>query len=117
MSETIYKYYLAEANKKVGVVQMGDTALGGANAIEFTAALDALSAQNVECIVIDMSPLEVMNSSGMGMLVGGLTHLRKNNIKMRLAGTSPTMTKLFTVTHLDKVFGMDANLNDAINNC
>ena len=45
-----------------------------------------------------------MNSSGLGMLINGLSLLKNSNMQMYLTNVPQKVQKLITITHLDNVF-------------
>ena len=55
--------------------------------------------------VLDATTLEYVDSSAIGALVSGLTHVKKAGGEMRLAGASPRIVRLFTMTGVDKLMG------------
>lgn len=55
-------------------------------------------------IVVDMSELEFIDSTGLGALVGGLKRLRENDGDIVLKDPKPLVTKLLRLTGLDKAF-------------
>jgi anti-sigma B factor antagonist len=58
-----------------------------------------------------------MNSSGLGMLVSGISTLKKHNISMLLANLPEKISALLQITHLDKVFKVYPNVEVALENC
>mgnify|MGYP001799282722 CR=1 FL=1 len=55
-----------------------------------------------------------MDSTGLGVLVGRLKLVRVNNGTLRLVCSSGRILKVFSITGLDKVFQIFANLDDAL---
>ncbi|GAB5465349.1 MAG: hypothetical protein Kapaf2KO_07850 [Candidatus Kapaibacteriales bacterium] len=77
--------------------------LGGQEGQDFTNILsDAKIA--TEKIVVDLTNVKVINSSGVGMLVGGFTSSKKKGIEFLLTGVSENVMSILKMTHLDKVF-------------
>ncbi len=113
-----YKYELVESNEcKVAVVAMNSEALGGNDALEFTSTLQTISAENPCCVIINMQDLQIINSSGLGMLVSSLSTLKQKGIKLSLTAVPDKVIKLLEMTHLNKVFTMYETLDDAMNFC
>ncbi|MFV1980780.1 MAG: STAS domain-containing protein [Rhodothermia bacterium] len=50
--------------------------------------------------VIDLSKADFMDSSGIGVLIGGLTSTRRSGGDMRLAGMTKRIKNLFLITKL-----------------
>ncbi|MFP4370576.1 MAG: STAS domain-containing protein, partial [Candidatus Kapaibacterium sp.] len=82
-------------------------------ALEFTKELQKLASKNVDYIILDLSKVELMNSSGLGMLVSGLSSMKKNDIRLVLADVPEKVNNLLNMTHLDKVFEIYENVADA----
>jgi len=65
-------------------------------------------------IVADMAGVKWMNSSGLGMVMAGLTTLRSSGGDLRLANVSERVRRPIEVTKLDKVIQMFGSVDDAI---
>ena len=55
-------------------------------------------------IKIDFKNLTYIDSSGLGILVGALKKLKKDNRELFLMNLKSNILKLFSITNLDKVF-------------
>ena len=75
---------------------------------------DKLLSQKAPKIVIELSRVTYVDSSGLATLVGILKNMRSYGGKMRLAGMSPKVKSLFEITKLDKLFEIMANEEEAI---
>lgn len=78
--------------------------LGGTEAMAFSAQLRELADKGVRCVIIDMSHVQIMNSSGLGMLVSGLSTMRKFGGVIKFAAVPDKVRQLLKMTHLDSVF-------------
>lgn len=76
-----------------------------------TAILDLLAHQHA--LVIDMTGLGFLDSSGLGILVGALRRIRASGGELKLVIDSDTIRKLMRLTALDLVFDISATLDDA----
>lgn len=65
-------------------------------------------------VIVDMTGVEWIDSTGMGTLVGALKRARAKHGTVRVAGASDRIAKHFTVTGLAKLFGMHATVGDAL---
>jgi len=104
---------------KPGVVTitLGENVLGGNEALDFSSKLYDLNQQGIKCVIVNLQHVKMINSSGLGMLVGGLNTLDKNDIKMLLAGLSEKINVLLNMTHLNQVFTTYNDVDDALKNC
>ena len=107
-----YTYKIIEGKPQIASIELNEQVLGGNDALEFSATLYELFDNKLSCIIIDLSKVQVMNSSGLGMMVSGLSSLRKNNIQMALVSVPPKVMSLLEMTHLDKVFQIYKNLQE-----
>lgn len=57
-------------------------------------------------LVIDMSELAVIDSTGLGVLVGVMKRVLQHGGEMRLRSPRPTARKVFDITGLDRVFAI-----------
>lgn len=65
---------------------------------------DAIDTHPGQVVVVDLSAVEFMDSTGLGMLVGALKYSRTSGGDIALVGARPNVWKVFTITGLDKVF-------------
>ncbi len=57
-------------------------------------------------LVIDGEKLDYIDSTGLGVLIGGLKRMREKGLSITITGLNPNIHKLFTITALDKPFGI-----------
>jgi anti-sigma B factor antagonist len=65
-------------------------------------------------IIIDVSHVKFMNSSGLGMLIGGLTTVKKAEGRLILAGVTEKIESLLIITKLITIFETSDNVEDAV---
>jgi anti-sigma B factor antagonist len=63
--------------------------------------------------VFDASTLEYVDSSGIGTIVSCLTQIKKAGADLRLAGASPRIKRLFTMTGVDKLLSLYPSVAEA----
>jgi anti-anti-sigma factor len=97
-------YNLEKLNDKAGLIAIGESALGGHDALDFTAEVDKFIASGLEALLLDLGKNEVMNSSGLGMMVNAHTTLKKQSKRLVLVNIPEKVRKLLKMTHLAKVF-------------
>jgi len=85
-----------------------------ASAPEFHARLSDLAGRGPEVIMVDLSEVSFIDSTGLGVLVGAEKELRQDGRELRLVVTRPQIMRLFQLTGLDEVFtvlsGTDASV-------
>jgi anti-sigma B factor antagonist len=65
-------------------------------------------------IVVDMRGVEFLDSTGLGVLVGGLKRIRQNDGSMQLVCTQERILKIFRITGLTKVFPIHESVAAAV---
>ena len=76
--------------------------------------LDTELADGHKTVVLDMSELQYMNSTGLNILINVLTRTRNAGGDTLIAGVSTSVRQLFLVTKLDSVFVITATVADAV---
>ncbi|MHB8842472.1 MAG: anti-sigma B factor antagonist [Candidatus Aquicultor secundus] len=66
-------------------------------------------------IIIDLQKVEFMDSSGLGVLVGGLKRVKSHQGSISLVCTQENILKIFRITGLVKVFPIFSSEDEAIN--
>ena len=65
-------------------------------------------------IVVDMDRVDFLDSTGLGVLVGGLKRVKSNEGEMKLVVTQDRIMKIFDITGLSKVFPIHGSLDEAL---
>jgi anti-sigma B factor antagonist len=65
-------------------------------------------------LVVDLSGVSFMDSTGLGVLVGRLKQNRLNDGSMRLVCSHDRVLKVFVITGLDKVFAIYPTVGEAV---
>jgi anti-sigma B factor antagonist len=65
-------------------------------------------------IIVDMAKVEFLDSTGLGVLVGGLKRVRAHDGSLRLVCTQERILKIFRITGLTKVFPIHASVDEAV---
>ena len=107
--------YVTKVLHGVTVFSMNGAILGGPEASALNAELHRLVDHGSVKVVIDLSGVTLMNSSGLGMLIGGYTTLRNAGGDMRLACVGEKIQTLITITKLKPIFPSYASVDDAVN--
>jgi anti-sigma B factor antagonist len=55
-------------------------------------------------LILDMSQVEFINSSGLGALVSLLKDVRMNNGRLKLVNLAPFVKEIFEITQLNNIF-------------
>lgn len=65
-------------------------------------------------LVVDMEAVEFLDSTGLGVLVGGLKRVRAHEGSLRLVCTQERILKIFRITGLTKVFPIHGSVEEAV---
>src|ERR1700748_2172311 len=65
-------------------------------------------------LVVNMEKVEFLDSTGLGVLVGGLKRVRAHDGSLDLVCTQERILKIFRITGLTKVFGIHETVDEAI---
>jgi len=57
-------------------------------------------------LVLDMTAVDFIDSSGLGALVGSLKNVTKEQGEIRIAGLSPQVQTIFELTRLHRIFDL-----------
>ncbi len=74
-----------------------------ANSPELREALYSLIDQGITNVIIDASSMDFIDSSGLGVLVGALKHIRDRSGDLIVRSLQPATRRVFEVTGLMKV--------------
>jgi anti-sigma B factor antagonist len=72
-----------------------------------------LVSQGKHQIVVDLEGVDFLDSTGLGVLVGGLKRLRSHDGDLSLVCTQPRILKVFEITGLTKVFSIHDTVDAA----
>ena len=93
-------------------------ALGGEidlyTAPEFKERMVELIEDGKKRIVVDLSAATFIDSTTLGVLVGGVKRLRPAGGSLALVCTDQNITKIFEITGLDRVFPIHASRDQAL---
>jgi anti-sigma B factor antagonist len=81
---------------------------------EFKERMVALIEDGKKRIVVDLSAATFIDSTTLGVLVGGVKRLRPAGGSLALVCTDQNITKIFEITGLDRVFPIHASRDEAL---
>jgi len=90
---------------QVAILELSGKLLGGPPGSEdLRDAIYRFLDQGIKHVVVDLSGVKRMNSSGLGILISSLTSLRHKGGDMKLAGINELMDGILVMTKLDTIF-------------
>jgi anti-sigma B factor antagonist len=76
--------------------------------------LQALISDDAATLIVDLSEIDFIDSTGLGVLVSGQNRAAEVGGALRLVCPQERVLKLFRITGLDEVFGIYPTLTDAV---
>jgi anti-sigma B factor antagonist len=86
------------------VIALSGNLMGGPDASALNGKLHELVGTGSTRVVLDLTQVEFINSSGLGLLIGGATTLRNAGGALKIAGASGKILALIKITKLTTVF-------------
>ncbi|HDQ45558.1 MAG TPA: anti-sigma factor antagonist [bacterium] len=103
-----------EKKQDVLILSLGGELMGGDDARPFQERIyEAIREGNVQ-LVVDMQDVKWMNSSGLGILMAGLTTLRGSGGDLRLSRVPDRVRRPIEITKLDQVLRLFTSVEDAL---
>jgi anti-sigma B factor antagonist len=76
--------------------------------------LIALVEQGKVFLIADLERVQFLDSTGLGVLIGGLRRVRARDGFLDLVCTQPRMLRIFQITGLIKIFAIFSSVEDAL---
>ncbi len=77
-------------------------------------SLIALATPATPLLVLDLSKLDFIESTGLGGIVAGYLRARRNRGELRLVSPSPTIAELLEMTRLTQLFRTCGSIEEAL---
>ncbi len=88
----------------VAILEPAGKIMGGSDATLLHERLHEHIDGGVKKVVIDLSRVDWVNSTGLGILISGLTTMRNSGGQLKLANVTEKIQSLLTITKLVTVF-------------
>jgi len=102
------------SNGKIGIIELKGSLVGDRDTDEFREMVADLLEQGNRSLVLDLSKVNYMNSSGIGSVIASHSSFSKNGGRVKLVGLTNNVQNLFVVTKLIDIFDVYDNVNQAI---
>ena len=96
------------------IIEFKGNVMGGPDAVSLNEKLHELIETNKTNVVVNLAKVKFMNSSGLGMLIGALTTMRKADGDLRIANATDKIESLLIITKLITVFKHYKSLDEAV---
>ncbi|MDZ7331211.1 MAG: STAS domain-containing protein [candidate division KSB1 bacterium] len=98
----------------VAVLQVSGKLMGGDETKEVHEKVKSLLGDGIKKIVIDVSDVKWLNSSGLGMLISCLTSVTNAEGQLKIAGATEKINSLLMITKLITVFDTYETVDRAV---
>ncbi len=95
------------------LIEVAEERIDAAVAIRFKDQMRALTCDGPERVVLDLSRVNFLDSSGLGAVVGAMKQVGQGR-RLELAGLTPTVQKVFKLTRMDSVFTIHPDAQTAL---
>jgi len=95
------------------IVSVQDPRIDAAVAIEFKDAMRVETDSGPDLVVLDLSQVDFIDSSGLGAIVAAMKNMGTTR-KLALAGLTPNVERVFKLTRMDSVFSVFPTLEGAL---
>ncbi|MEO8398316.1 MAG: STAS domain-containing protein [Ignavibacteriaceae bacterium] len=96
------------------IISLKGNVMGGEDTKDFNERLHKLIEEGKKNIVVDLGDVKFMNSSGLGMLIGGLTTMKKAEGHLKLARVTDKIESLLIITKLITIFEFYETVDEAV---
>jgi len=101
-------------NTNIAVIELADQVIGGVDAMDFSAGIATIIREGGNHIILNMHNVEIINSTGLGMIVSAHTTLRKHGGMLTLVEVPQRVSKLLEMTQLTLIFTIMPTITDAL---
>ncbi|NOY76511.1 MAG: STAS domain-containing protein [Calditrichaeota bacterium] len=103
-----------EIRGDVAILYLKGNLMGGPEGMQVHEKVKSLLNDKIKKIVIDLSKVKWMNSSGLGILMACLTSTQNAGGKMKISGATEKIKNLFMITKLITIFETFENADRAV---
>jgi anti-sigma B factor antagonist len=103
----------AETLAQALVIHVMEDRIDAAGAIQFKEKMRELVAGSTPVVILDLSQVAFLDSSGLGAVVSVLKMMGPDR-KLQLSGLTPTVEKVFRLTRMDTIFTIHRTLPDQV---
>ncbi len=96
------------------VITLKGNVMGGPDGAKLHDTLHELKEEGKKNVVVDLSKTKFMNSSGLGLLISGMTTMRNAGGDLRLANVADRIQSLLVITKLITVFKHFDSVDEAV---
>lgn len=106
--------FTTESHGTITVIALDGNLMGGPDATAVNGKLHDLLAAGKKLVVLDLTNVQFINSSGLGLLIGGVNAMRAGGGVLKIAGASKKILALIKITKLERVFESHPTVPEAL---
>jgi anti-sigma B factor antagonist len=103
-----------EEKYQAAIIELKGSLIGGENAKLFRDKLYTLIKDGKKKVVVDMTDVKFVNSTGIGILISGYTTLKNAGGDLKLAHISDKVEGVLNITKLIQIFNIYYNVDEAV---
>ncbi len=96
------------------VMELRGSILGGPDASQLNDEVHRWIKDGRKNFVVNLQSVDLINSSGLGILISNLTNVKNNGGDLRLSNLSQKIRQIFHITKLSTVFKQFDTVEDAV---
>jgi|YNPNPStandDraft_1061719.scaffolds.fasta_scaffold90170_1 anti-sigma B factor antagonist len=103
-----------QMHNNVAVLQLKGNLMGGPETTEVHDKVKELVGRGINRVVLDLSKVKWVNSSGLGAMMGAMTTVRNAQGDLRLSGVTEKVQSLLMITKLITIFETFPTVEEAV---
>ncbi|MFP4370552.1 MAG: STAS domain-containing protein [Bacteroidota bacterium] len=97
-------HFTIEHRDKIVLFTLKNTKVDGKVSAQFKAKILIIAQPDIDALVVDLSTVEAIDSSGLGALLLAHRQLSEHNIPVILVGVREFVKSLMSITRIDSLF-------------
>ncbi len=106
--------YQVDKKDNIVIFSLHNTTLDSLIAAKFKAEILNIAKDDIDGIVIDLSNVAYIDSSGIGAMLFTHRQSKENNFPVIIVGIQNTVFKMFRISHMDNFFRYEDSVDAAI---
>ncbi|MBL7996284.1 STAS domain-containing protein [bacterium] len=96
------------------VMEVRGSIMGGPDATQLNDEVHRWIKEGKKNFIVNLQSVDLINSSGLGILISNLTNVKNNGGDLRLSNLSQKIRQIFQITKLTSVFKQFETVDDAV---
>jgi anti-sigma B factor antagonist len=93
-----------EIRENIAILYLKGNMMGGPDTMQIHEKIKSLLVDKIQNVVIDLSKVKWMNSSGLGSLMACMSTLKNGGGQLKISGATEKIKNLFMITKLMTIF-------------